>query len=212
MGINARGQWDLASDAEDPGYANGFWYSMSDGFLQAGTALVANTIRFIPFRIRQLVNVVQIGTRITTLAAGGNIQFGIYAAQKDTLVPTGPVLGRSASQVTDAAGFFALPLLKADGTSVPVLQLPRGIYWFAVNADASAGGVAVLQALGASVLAMGALVGASSATVINNANSIGVFTRGIVATFGTWPDLTGSTAMSEGVVSSYGAGFFQVQT
>jgi len=206
MGQNARGQWHGATDAEDPDYAAGFWYTFHGATgLSAGAVLPANTLRLLPFKLRQLVNISGLGLRISTLAAGGNVQLGIYGANRDTLLPTGIVKAFSPNFATDAAVTLAANL-----ASGPV-QFPRGIYWLGVNADATAGGVVAAQTVAASGQEVANLVGAAALGSILSGALAALFCRSVAATFGTWPDLTSPTATTETATTACATGAFLVQ-
>lgn len=206
MGINARGLYSTATDAEDPAYVKGYWYMMHEGVVAAGVVASANILRLMPFRIRQMVNIATIGARITTLAASGNVQFGVYAANGNTLLPTGQPLIQTPSLSTGTAGLlFSAPI---NGN----VQLPRGIYWFGQNVDATAGGVVIFTSLSVAATSMGNLVGAASQSVLSGGAATTIFLRFANVTFPAWPDLTSPTATSEGASNACGVGMFQVAT
>jgi hypothetical protein len=170
----------------------GRWYhGVEFGVLAAGAVLVAATAVFVPMRIRHLLDVAGLGCRITTLAAGGNVQLALYQANQYSLLPTGTPLMVTASQVTDAAGVFA-------PTPTPAkVRIPPGLYWAAINADASAGGTVIMQVGGAAITNMGAIVGGAQAS-ISSAAAAGNFYRKASLAFGSWPDANSFTT-TEGV-------------
>lgn len=201
-----RGDLDRSPDLGEPMYNQGFWYAMHQSSHGAGAVLPANTLRLVPFRLRQLVNISGLGLRITTLAAGGNVQLGIYAANGNTLLPTGLVRAFSPSFPTDAAGAFTA--LFAAG---PV-QFPRGVYWLGVNADAAAGGTVIAQTIVAAAGEFANLVGAAALGSFFSGAGAASFCRTIAATFGTWPELTPPGATAEAATTASATAAFLVQS
>jgi hypothetical protein len=127
------------------------------------------------------ITISDLGFRITTLAAGGNIQLGLYAADPVTSMPAGLPIATTASISTAATGSFS-----ADITG-PDVALPVGVYWYGVMAD-NAIVVVAGGATGAPRLAR--LIG--SATLANVASSTPGITYTSGVTYGTWPNLTSS--------------------
>lgn len=204
MGNNARAQYQTANLIA-AGYAPGLWYLASSGgdpTAAAGAVLIANSLRLMAFVIRDLVDLQALGARITTLSAGGNIQFGVYAAQMDTLRPMGGPLARTGSIGTDAAGLV-------NGVLTPVRpQLRPGVYFFALNADATAAGTAIMQV--ELTGSFGALIGGLQSIISNAAGSL-LAHLSTPVTFGSWPDLTASAAVFTQEFTGTGClGHFQV--
>lgn len=194
-----------------PNYAPAWWYSLApDAALLAGAVLVASTLVLVPCLIRRRVSVQQLGARITTLAAGGNIQLGVYGARAIDNQPTGQAIMRTANIATDAAGAVASAVLNVAGSAgAPGIAIDRGLYWFGVNADASAGGTAIMQVSAAAAAAFAALVGSATQSDISSAAAVASLYRKISATFGTWPDLTSAT-FTNGLDQAFAVGQMQV--
>lgn len=201
-----RGKDSPSPTDDDPIYAPGLWYAMSPTLDIAGAVVSANLIALMPFQIRRRVTIQALACRVTTLAAGGNVQLAVYAANLNTSLPIGQPVAKTGNIVTDATGYLSLPVLDKAGAALAPYgaTLDRGLYWFGVNADASAAGTAILHALNAGSQYVGNLVGA-----VTLANAGGGYFKSAAATFGTWPDLTG-VALTETPAQNFATGWFQV--
>lgn len=211
MGINARGARQPAPNDDDPIYSPSQWYMLSQAQIGAGALLAANVLALLPFQIRRRVAIQTLGGRITTLAAGGSIQFGIYGANLTTNLPFGQPLIRTASMATDAAGLVSSPALDKTGAAVAPsgIALDRGLYWFGVNADVTAGGVVIMQTYNGASGYLAWLTGAAAQASLSSSATAALFAKTVACTFGAWPDLTG-VALTETVNQGHAAGQFQV--
>jgi hypothetical protein len=174
----------FTSSVPAPPYVSGeYFHPECIGIAAAGAAGVSGTIRLTPGFIRAPVTIAALVSRITTLAAGGNMQYALYAADPVTNKPTGAPLFTSGSLSTAASG------LNETGAA---LTLKRGVYWFGVQADAS-GAAAVLTGISPTSTGFTSLIGqpAASNLVQGGANIIGYIKAGVYA---TWPQLTGNAA------------------
>lgn len=209
--MTVRGIQQPSPNDDDPNYAPGWWYPLHGPVaLGAGAVLVASTIVLLPFAIRRKVFVTQLGSRITTLAAGGNVQHAVYAARLLDNQPFGQPIIKTASFATDAAGLVTAPVLDVAGVARPTgIPLDRGLYWFATNADASAGGTVIMQAAAAANSGAGTIVGSATQSDISSAAAVAAIYRKISQTFGTWPDLT-SAVFANGLDQAHCAGQMQV--
>jgi hypothetical protein len=189
---------------ERPGqhvYRRGYWYIAGDEVMlvSAGAGMPANGLRAYPFRIRASVQIVALGTRITTGAAG-LMQLGIYPASKRTLQPEGlPVAVTGDIDVSAAANVSGAVI---GGSAL----LPRGVYWFAANNNI---GALVAQVGGVATNYYGTLVGSASQDIIASGSVNAAAHRFASATYGFWPDLSKGT-MAETGTSPYALGQFQV--
>jgi hypothetical protein len=189
---------------ERPGahaYRRGYWYIAGDEtmLVAAGNAMAANIIRGYPFRIRSLVQIVALGTRITG-PQPGLIQLAIYPASKRTLLPEGlPVAVTGDIDVSVAANIFGAII----GGSA---SLPRGLYWGASNNNI---GALQQQSGGLSSSFYGALVGSASQDNIAGTATTAACTRLVSSTYGVWPDLSRVT-FTEQPNQSYALLQFQV--
>lgn len=163
-------------------YSSGDYY-LPDGAYTVGTgaAAAAGTLRMTPGYIRAPVTISSLTVRIGTAAASGLFQISVYAADPATNKPTGVPLYTSASQSTTSTG-----ALEVTGMA---LSLPRGLYYFAVQVDAT-GATAVFNGVLLSGAAGAQLAGMPSNANLLTASMVPGFTK--TGTFGTWPTLTGN--------------------
>lgn len=180
------------------------WYMPFGYNLGAGGAVVAGNIRLHPLVIPRTCTVDSLGVRITTLAASGNIQLALYANNYTTGRPTGNALSSTASISTGSTGLGSAAM----AASVPITP---GIYWAGMNADASAGGVAVLNAHTAVCPFMSAIIGSATEANVTPATNQAQLTLLVSQAFGTWPDLTGAS-FTESTNTAYGIIHYRVVT
>lgn len=186
-----------------PGYVAGRWYSTLVGNFSAGTALANGSIRLYPFMVTQAITLSNIGARVTTAASGGNIQLAIYASNTSTKYPTGTALCSTASISTTTAGDV--------GPAACAISLTAGtLYWGAVNADATAGGTAIMQVLAAAATNAGWLIGATTQAGISGAATSGNFLIVAATAFNTWPDLTNTASPLQTESQSVGYAHLQI--
>lgn len=177
--------WLPFDSADHFGYISGNWCFSEDGApLAAGSALVASNIRLLPIVIKWRTTLSTIGARIATLAVAGNIQFALYANNPATGRPTGNALAVTGSISTTSSG-----LITADITGADVVFEP-GLYWMAVNADATAGATCIMQTYANTAGWMSWLIGSATHANINTGNTASRLGLLVSHTFGTWPDLT----------------------
>lgn len=182
-----------------PKFVSGRWYQPIQGAVSAGAALSQNSVRLVPFAITSETTISALATRITTLAAGGNISLAIYASDSTTGYPTGAPLASTGSIATDATGPVSANL-GANAT------LPVGVYWMAVNAD---NGTVVCQTLSGSVPNAAYFVGSATLANITGASTGATFVLTIAQAYGAWPTLTG-TALTEAASATYALVLFKV--
>lgn len=146
-----------------------------------GSTSTATITRFRPVYLDSPATIASLIFRITTLAAAGNCKFAIYAADPNTLAPTGAPLYTSANQTTAAAGNF----------EIASVNLSLGAGWYVVASQVDNATV-VLQGFGTSDTGFVEMAGGDAvAGVIQAANhSQGWQKSGTV--FGTFPTLTGN--------------------
>jgi hypothetical protein len=181
--------WTLVGIADQPGYVSGRFYYPGPGWHSgAGSALSTNNLRLVPFALKQRVTIQGLGTRITTAAASGLLQLGVYGFNAATGRPTGACLAQSQSMSTTGSTTSAALL---GGTNV---TLEPGFYFSGVNVDATGSGAAAMTVASNSVWCTSML---GSATIGNVAASSSITTIHLsvsgTTTFGTWPDLTAAT-------------------
>lgn len=183
---------DYVNKIRVPGYVSGnYYHGWPVNATATSAALSANVTYCTPFRIWQSVTISQLAGRV--VAAGTNIQFGIYANSNGR--PSGPCLAKcssiAAAATTNVSGAISGGTLHSAGTAT----LPAGVYWFCVAVDN--GTTTVLSgSTGAQVF--GALIG--SATLGNILTSSGAQPcYGVSApdNFGTWSDWTTPPTFTE---------------
>ena len=172
-----------------PGYVATRWYWSRAASIAAGSNLGANSLRFSPFIVEQAITISDLGTRITTLSAGGKIQLGIYAADPATMLPTGSALAHSGDIATDSAVAVSGDIDGADVTLQP------GLHWAALMVD---NGTAVATAWSTASTATGHQVGATSMANLSTSAARGDLSYYVGSiTFGAWPSI-GSVTLVEG--------------
>lgn len=178
-----------------PKYTSGRWYSVYQTHTsQAGAAPASNTIRAIPFLLSKSVTISDLMARITTAAAGGNMQLAIYASDSAGK-PTGNALATTASISMAATG-------PGSATLATPVTLPSGLYWAMVAQDNTTG---VVHAPG-----MNPLLGLYGSTSPSTIASAGPPNQMVInQTFGTWPDFT-SLTMSESTTVGSAVLYFKV--
>lgn len=163
---------------------------------QAGGAIPANNMRLWPFEIDEPVTFNEIMVRISTAAAGGNVQAAVYASDANGN-PTGNPLASTPNISTGTVG----PGIGVLGASV---TLQPGMYWMATNGDA-ASATAVMRAPGTNTML--ALFGSTSPANIASAAPPTSLSK--PATFGTWPDMTGNSYI-ENTGTGYAVAFLRM--
>lgn len=173
-----------------PGYVSGRWYMPTvRGTIGAGSALGAASIVLYPFFLPKSVTINTLGARITTQAASGNIQLAIYNSVAATGLP-GTLAANTANISTTSSGLVSSAVVQGSGS----VTLAPGLYWGAVNADATAGSTVVLQAITAAAIVAGDIIGSATQSQVSSGASNGMLTHTVGSTFGTWSDLTGTTS------------------
>ncbi len=179
------GAMALADYAVPAPIPTGRWMSGEGAGLpsNAATAPGASNLSLYPVVIRRAITITDIKMYISTSAASGNVQFGVYASSATTGAPTGAPLYNSASQSTTSTGEI--------GTTGLTVVLVPGVYWFAAMCDASAA-TAVFRSRSAGAAArIAEIVGCDTATDALATTPITGWRKSAI-TFGTWPTLTGS--------------------
>lgn len=182
----------IVSAIMHPGYVSGRWYMPFVGAAQVavGGACPANTIRLAPFFVPRTVTINTLGARITTGAASGNIQLGIYASSATTALPT-TLVAHTGSISTTSTGVVSSAVIEGSGR----VTLSPGLYWMAINADATAGGTVVMQALNTASINAGHIIGSATQSNVSTGTNLATTCESVAATFNTWTaDITGTTS------------------
>lgn len=174
---------NVAAVQVHPGYIAGNWYAPPlGGAAQAGGALAVGSVRLIPFFLTRPITVSDLGCRITTLAAAGNIRLAIYRGVSSTGRPTGTAVVETGNISTAAAGPFS--------AAVTAATLQPGLHFMAVNSDNA---TVILQSLGTAAITPSVIVGSTTlANLTWNATGAQI-TYTFASAFGAFPDLAGQT-------------------
>ena len=162
------------------GYRTGQWIYPVPATKGAGSSLAANTIYATPFEVKRTTRVDGMASRISTAAAGGNIQLAVY----DTLngVINNPI--RNTVSLSTASATTV-----SDTSIASFLLSPGEVYWWCVNSDAAP----VLESILNSNTHFSTLIGADLASV-SNSSTASLIAYSYSQTFGTWPSLSAATA------------------
>ncbi len=185
---------NFAGATMHPGYVSGRWYLPwgIDGTAGPGAAIATANARLFPFFVPRSFTLSALGCRITTAAAAGNIQLAIYASSTTTGLPT-TLVAHTASISTTSTGVVNSAVVEGSGS----VSIPSGLYWMAINADATAGATVVCQAPAAATLTriMSAIGSATQSDISSGANNV-IGQHSVAMAFNTWTaDITGTTAM-----------------
>lgn len=168
-----------------PARLAGNWYFPESytGTLAAGIAMASGIIYYCPFVLERAITVSDLGARITTLAASGNIKLAIYANDASTNRPTGTPIAETASISTASA-----VNVSADITGSNVALAADTLYWAAFWADGTAAGTVILQTnTTASVSGFSRFVGGAQDEISSGATGGVSYVQSSEA-YGTWPD------------------------
>ena len=176
----AAAAWFIGSGNQYDGYVNGNWVMPLRGSFATSTALTANAIHAVPFRVLQQVRIDGLAARVVNTSAGASIQLAIYASAGNGL---GSLLTNSASLSAGAATTVS------DETVSTALLLPGRLYWWAVNTN----GTPALQALATGFTVAGDIIGAPSLTFLSNTSTAFGAVRQYNVAFETWPADLSST-------------------
>jgi hypothetical protein len=191
--------WEMGA-TDHPGYIASQWYNPYEtGTVAAGSAPAAGSVRCVPFVLKSRVTMSDLGVRVTTLAAGGNVQVAIYANNPATMRPTGTVLANTASLSTAATGVVSGAISGGNVTFEP------GLYWACLNSDNS---TAVFQFSGTGSGICGNLIGAANLTTLTNSATAAMIGVSTPITYGTWSSMTGAI-FTESTNTSFGNVYFK---
>lgn len=158
--------------------ANRWYVPIGLGTTSSGGAPGANVISLHPGFIAQKCTLSALGTRISTLSAGGNFQHAIYA-NSSAMRPTGNALASTASISTAATGSL---------NAAVSVQIDVGWYWFATNFDNA---TAAANSLNSNAFQLAPVIGSTSQqNVLVSSTFTGL---SVAQTYGTWPDLTSAS-------------------
>lgn len=169
---------------DHPGYVAGRRYPLAyPGTISGGAqAPGANSIKLFPFQVFDTVTIDQIRVRVSAVGAGGNVQAAIYAMDYTKIAPTGNPLLTTGNISTSAQQ--VVPVAAS-------LQLTPGWYWGATNCD---NGSAVFPVMNVGSSFLGYVLGSVVDNDLLTSQTFAGYS--LTQTFGSWPNLTGSSPAS----------------
>lgn len=170
-----------------PGYISGNYCLPQNLTFGAGAAVPTGSIRLVPFQTYAPFTVSQLGCRITTLGALGNLRLGLYAHNRATGNPTGTVLAETGDISTTTAVAVTAALSGANALIVP------GTYWAALQVDATAGATVVIQTVTQTNMQTSALVGSTNAATVFDTGTAVRFFKVVTQAYGVFGDLTAAS-------------------
>jgi hypothetical protein len=189
-GISVQDIANYTTSGTIPDYQPNNWYlPINLAATGAGTNPSAGSIRLYPEFIPIALTINNLGVRVTTLSAGGNIQAAIYKNNPTTGRPTGTPLVSTASMSTASV---------ASVSATAALSLQPGLYWFATNCDNA---TATFGSFGSTSMMAGWMVGSASQSS-DFSGATGLMGLTVSQTFGTWPDLTAGSFTEVGSINS----------
>jgi hypothetical protein len=174
-----------------PGYVANNWYSPY-GYnpnAPAPAAVGAGVMACSYGAIFQPVTINTLGSRVSTLSAGGNVQFAVYA-NGSWGRPSAPVV--STGNVSTAATGIV--------SSAVAASLAAGSYWFCQNAD---NGTVVMAAQAANTVSFATFyLGSAGQAAAGTGPATPNPGISVAQAFGTWPTWTSATAWTEVATAS----------
>jgi hypothetical protein len=169
-------------DVRQRAYASGgYYYFEGPAFFQGGAAGSIGQVRLTPGFLHAPVTISEFGAGVTTLAAAGNFQALLYAADPVTNLPTGAPLIQTGNLSTASTG-----MIKQTGLSK---ALPPGLYWCGVQADNATAAFTAINGSGPFVpQVVGVLAGSTFGIGGSSGQTTGLIKAG---TFNSPPTMTG---------------------
>lgn len=186
--------YDRLERAAHPGYKSAWWYLMTlkSGEIGAGQALSVDFIYYVPFFHERSVTLSDLGARVTTGAASGEIKLAIYAHDTSTGLPTGAPLAETAGIAATAAG-----AVSADITGANVTLDGGYLYWAAFRSNNST--IALQSALADAVVDWTRFVGNGTlSTLTSNATNVAPIISSAETYANAWPNAASETITVSG--------------
>lgn len=188
------------SAVSHPGYVAGNWYRVPIiGFVATGNALAVGSVRLLPFYLARPIKVSDLGVRIITASAGGNIRLALYASDPATRMPTGTAVVETGNISTTTATLVSLGVNAA-------ATLQPGLYWQAVNSDNA---VVVLESVNITGTYGTMLVGSATLANLSLTSGDAYITYSFASAFGAFPNLTGQAIVENPGNNSHGMLFMK---
>ena len=182
MTIPSRAAYQVTSDTDPPRYVPGYWYTMMPTTALAAGTTGINSLRLMPWMVRNRVRVSALGVRVTTGAAG-LMQMGIYRANATTLDPMNqPVCTTGDIDISVAQNVNGAVL------GGPITIGP-GLHWVGTNNNI--GGL-VMQGFPNAGPGLAVLTGAPTQNGVSGAATTATLLKFCqtpsTVPYGTWPD------------------------
>lgn len=178
-------QFYLDGGGVSPAYVADRWYPTGFQATTGSVAAATGLVRLYAFTVRRPVTISTLLTRVITTGAG-SFQLAIYANDAATMRPTGTVLARTGDMLSTSAA-----PVSADITGDNV-ELSPGVYWAAVNVDATSA-TAVFQGLQLANTMPTGLVGALTEATATGSSTTALLTLTTPMAYNTWSTMTGAT-------------------
>lgn len=191
----------LMISAPNKPIANNYYPASKFSSMNVGTTPGAGVIYLTPIFIRFTATISSIATWISTLQAGQNFAFALYANDPTTRKPTGNVVATTSfTNSTAATGAIECALTSN-------YQITPGIWWVAFCTSSTS---AVWQngIVNNAFNSHAFLYGDPDITKVINSSTVMVQNFSYAGTFGTWPDLTGAT-LSTNFTTKGAAAYFK---
>jgi hypothetical protein len=172
---------------EHPGYIAGRWYRPVDANVATSGAITTGTVRMSIFYLPAAITVDALAVRIVANVAVGNVKVAIYANDPATCRPTGAALVASGDITTATA------TIVSSGTLTSAV-LPAGFYWFAIQADATAGtGGVTVSSYGLLDMPGPAYMGSATLANILESATASRLMLTVTQAYGSFPDMTAAS-------------------
>jgi hypothetical protein len=163
----------------DSNWVAGNWYNAFNSSVNTGTNITATVTEWVPVFFDRPVTIGNIGAKISTASAGGNMQFSVYASGANGL-PTGSALCTTASISMASTGSFDGA---CNATGSPSLS-SAGRYWFGMQISDATGAVDSSS----NAIPINSKIGANSHSALSGSNTnFGTEYKTTSGTYGTWP-------------------------
>lgn len=181
--------YDRMQACGHPGFFTGNWYlaTANSGEVAAGGTASIDNIYYVPFWLARDVTISDLGARVTTGVASGEIKLAIYAHDMADGLPTGVPLAETAGIVATAAG-----AVSADITGANVTLTGGRLHWAAFRSNSST--IALQAVLGDAVNFAANMVGhATLGTLTSAAGAVIVIGSSAETYANAWPNADSET-------------------
>jgi hypothetical protein len=127
-----------AATSPSPAYVVGNYFPGLSGYTVAGSAIATGAMRLQPTPIMRPITIDGLAVMVSTLASGGNATLHLYSSLSGNR-PTGTSTSCTVSTTTTG--------VKTCTFGSPVTISTPGVYWLAIEVDATASSTAIFQAI-----------------------------------------------------------------